>query len=164
MSAYTRFAPGAAVILLLVNLTMLFEQIIIGGVGLMGTMFSMLMKIWTGWGEEFSQFTKTASAIGVAGLLLAIPTLMMTAFYLREMSRPSGLKPPVIGWWASVLFHAVAFLISVRFIPGTRTIGGTQIPDWVFNAVGVVISVGMIAACLARPRSTTDRVSDHING
>ena len=160
MSPYIRFAPGAAVILLVVNLGMLFEQLVVGGAGLTAAMFSMIMKILTGMGDEFQWLAKISSILALVGLVAAIPTFCMAAFYFREMRRPSEPTPPFVGWSVSVLFHGVAVWFSTCIVPATMSFAGAQIPIWVFNALGVGISVAMVAACRVRPASTVEAVED----
>jgi hypothetical protein len=160
MSPYIRFAPGAAVILLVVNLGMLFEQLVVGGAGLTAAMFSMIMKLWTGMGDEFQWLAKISSILALGGVIAAIPTFLMAAFYFREMRRPAESNPPVVGWCVSVLFHGVAMWFSTCIVPATLSFAGAQVPIWVFNALGVGNSTAMVAACRATPSSTIEAVED----
>jgi hypothetical protein len=160
MSPYFRFAPGAAVILLLVNLGMLFEQLVVGGAGLTAAMFSMIMKILTGMGDEFRAIAKMSSILALVGVISAIPTFLMAAFYFRELRRPSEPNPP-LGWWCvSIVFHGVAMWFAICVVPGTMRVAGAEFPNWVFNAVGVLVSIAMVVVCRVKPSSTIEVVED----
>jgi hypothetical protein len=160
MSPYIRFAPGAAVILLLVNLSMLVMEVVVGGTGLTAVMFSMIMKILTGMGDEFRSLAKASSILALGGVMAAIPTFLMAAFYFRVMRQPAESNPAVVGWSVSILFHGVAVWFSSCIVPGTMSLAGAQVPLWVFNALGVGISVAMVAACRVRRASTVEAVED----
>ena len=150
MTPYVRFAPGAAAILLVMTSIKLVGEVVAGGAGLTAFLASGFLNVCGGGGGGFHRFTAISGFLALIGIGAFIPTFYMAAFYFRELRRPTLPRPPLAWWCVSVLFHAVAVGFSAFIVGGSSRIAGIEIPPWFWNALGIVISAAMSAACMSK--------------